>query len=196
VSHGGGRKPGGDSPRVVCTTGEGAGRGRRSLQREKRRRARSVFFSSPLFSSSSPRRELFAIFRGDLSLGAISHLRRVPANTAVWAASRNDPRRDQDTNRPFVHFVLLLSFFLSSHCSLLRKVSTSRGRFAVTRFLIIPRFLWCDSRDPARKSRAWNTVRGSCANTQQWNSFSLFFSHMLHMPHRQIRQRRVYGARE
>lgn len=80
--------------RRVCTTGEEAGRGRRSLQREKRRRAfRFLFFSAffPLLRVASPP----AIFRGDFSLGAISHLRRAPADVAAWAVmdSNSIPQR-------------------------------------------------------------------------------------------------------
>lgn len=74
------RRPGGDSP-SMCITGEEAGRGRHSLQREKRLRAFRFLFFSAFFLSSASR----ALSR---SVAAISRSRR-----NISSATRSRGRR-------------------------------------------------------------------------------------------------------
>lgn len=176
VPYEGDRKPGGDSP-SACTTGEEAGRGRRSLQREERRRAfRFLFFSAlffPLLRVASPP----AIFRGDFSLGAISHPRRAPADVAAWAVdSDSTPQRSRTKPSLIIRSVFLslsLPFFARIlHENVCFTWTRRRGEMPRSRFRFSRCGLQGKSKEIAHMEHGSFTA-GSCANARTF--FSLFF---------------------
>lgn len=139
VPYGGGRKPGGDSPRVCARQAKEQGvvvvrcNARSDV-------ARSVFFSSLFFFLFFTSRALSRSFAA-ISRSARSHPRRAPAVGGIGLEQHPAIRSKTESNHPFCPVVFSLSLSFSSFSW--RRIS--HRHFDAAKSLIVLRFFPCGS---------------------------------------------------